>query len=111
MSGWGSVTSGVLQGSVLGPVFFNIFINDVDSGISKFAVWCSHTTEGWDAILRDLDRLEQWVWVKTSRDSTNPSVRSCMWVVPTLRYLYRLEDVMIERSLLEKVLGYWWMIG
>ena len=68
ISGWRSVMKCVSQGSVLGPVLFNIFTNDISSGIkctvSKFVddtKLCGvvDMPERWDAILRDLGRLEQ----------------------------------------------------
>ena len=68
-SGWRNVTSGVPQGSVLGPVLFIIYINDLDVGlISKLSKFADDTKIGINAnndkavgnLRADLKRIEEW---------------------------------------------------
>jgi ribonuclease P/MRP protein subunit RPP40 len=68
-SDWAIVDSGVPQGSILGPLLFSIFINDIDNNLKNTILKFADDTKLWGKVdsdeernlmQKDIDTLEFW---------------------------------------------------
>ena len=106
-SGWQPDTSGVLQGSILGTVLFNVFRNDLEVGVecplSKFA---NDTKFGRAVDSKELDVLERWAITNRMKFSRNK-----YWILHLRQgnagYTHKLGHERLESSTAERDLGVW----
>ena len=113
ISNWKSVLSGVPQGSVLGPILFLIYINDLEDDISSKVLKFVYDTKVFRKVTNDTDKqslqddLEKLVkWSQKWQMLFNFGKCKCIHIGHgNMDEEYKMGDVVLGRTTQEKDLG------
>ena len=113
MSGWEDVSSGVPQGSALGPFLFIIYINDLDNGVkNKLSKFADATKLGGEVDSRwGCDQIQESIdtcidWAKHWQMEFNLSKCKVLGMGNNNENRdYRMQGVILEHVTQEKDLG------
>ena len=113
-STWARILSGVPQGSVLGPVLFVCFINDMPEAVRSVIYLYAddiqifrevNSEEDTIALQRDLDQLVQWEHMWQLRFNVDKCKVMHLGGERNLQACYSLKTEVLGKSKLEKDLG------
>jgi len=113
LSDWADVTSGIPQGSVLGPTLFLLFINDLPSVVSSCSALFADDTKVYSAVSSpdDSDRLQQDInalneWSECWQLPFNESkCKLIHYGRNNPKYSYKIGNTVIAEVMQEKDLG------
>ena len=115
-SNWRTVKAGLPQGTILGPLLFNMFVNDLNYFITKVSLrlyadnatkyFADHSPTILEYIINDeLNTLSEWLFHRNHL-TTNPSKTQALVLRPSMyNYDLRMNESTIEIKEFLKILG------
>ena len=111
-SSWQQITSGVPQGSILGPILFLLYVNDLPDYVESKAKMFADDTKVYnnirsladcEALQNDLNNLA--VWSKTWLLNFNETKCVVLKIKHSFKYLYTLNNTFLQEEKTQKDLG------
>ena len=110
-SSWQEIIAGVPQGSILGPLLFNIFVNDLflfvsSSNLSNYADDNTFYTSGYNlkVLLNDLNKVTEWFLENYMVLNAGKCHFMCLGK-NTENETFSVKDTIMNNSKEEKILG------
>ena len=107
-SEWRKIKAGVPQGSVLGPLLFLIYINDLPDGITSICKIFADDTSlfSFNELNSDLERINQWAYQWKMQFNPDPKKKQMklFFLVNQFHMAYLIRPLNLMKEILKNVI-------